>query len=276
LALFGYALAIDGMGVRVRARTFTQIDQRRGEAACWSRISYYAGLAPSGGLKFGGDTMVVPLDSQADNESRSTGARRSAIWSQQGQDLTNGWLPSRTPAQLLTVRSRPSSAAVQFIPAKGGGVPSIGNRLGARIERLVLADAGGAYFSAAEIDDGALAPLVPADLAKENAAFRELSQKNPVGVPFGMDQQFNNFVGGRRFRWASPWNNSLPDATLASGLLERGLTDALNQVASGFGTAPAGLAPRSYLAIVDRSPEADYGVASVEEEASLHVIVGRW
>jgi hypothetical protein len=165
---------------------------------------------------------------------------------------------------------------VQFIPAKAGGVPSIGNRLGARIERLILADADGAYFSAAEIDDGALAPLAPADLAQENAAFRELSQKNPPGVPFGMDQQFNNFVGGRRFRWASPWNNSLPDATLASGLLERGPIEALNQVAPGFGGAPAGMKPRSYLAIVERSPEADYGVASVEEEASLHVIVGRW
>jgi hypothetical protein len=165
---------------------------------------------------------------------------------------------------------------LQFIPPKAGGAPSIGNRLGVRIERLVLADADGAYFSAANINDGAIAPLVPADLAQENAAFRELSQKNPVGVPFGMDQQFNNFVGGRRFRWASPWNNSLPAATQASGLLERGLTEALNQVASGFGRAPAGLTPRSYLAVVERSPEADYGVASVEEEASLHVVEGRW
>ncbi|HXT59577.1 MAG TPA: hypothetical protein VN699_13130 [Pirellulales bacterium] len=276
LALFGYALAVDGMGVRVRARTLTEIDQRRGEAACWSRISYYAGLAPSGGLKFGGDTMVIPLDSQADNESRAIGARRSAIWSAEGQDLTNGWLPSRTPAQLVTVRSRASSAAVQFIPAKGGGAPSIANRLGAPIKRLVLADADGAYFSAAEIADDAIARLAPAELAKEGAAFREFWQQSAPGVPLGMDQQSNNFVGGRRFRWPSPWNNSLPDATLASGLLERGLTGALNQVFPSFGAAPAGLVPRSYLAIVERSPDADYGVASVEEEASLHVVAGRW
>jgi hypothetical protein len=139
-----------------------------------------------------------------------------------------------------------------------------------------LADADGAYFSAADVVDGAIARLAPAELSKEGAAFREFWQQSAPRVPLGMDQRFNNFVGRSRYRWTSPWNSSLPDATLASGLLERGLTGALNQIAPSFGGAPAGLAPRSYLAVVERSPEADYGVASVEEEASLHVVAGRW
>src|SRR5262249_11813678 len=49
--LFMYAVIADGLSVRVRARSFTHIDQRAGEAACWTRLSYYAGLAPSDGLK---------------------------------------------------------------------------------------------------------------------------------------------------------------------------------------------------------------------------------
>jgi hypothetical protein len=44
--LFGYALIADGLGTRVRVRSVTQIDQRRGHAVCWARLSYYAGLAP--------------------------------------------------------------------------------------------------------------------------------------------------------------------------------------------------------------------------------------
>ncbi|MCH8046597.1 MAG: hypothetical protein IID44_23060 [Planctomycetes bacterium] len=33
---------------------------------------------------------------------------------------------------------------------------------------------------------------------------------------------------------------------------------------------------RSYVAIVDRSPEVELGLESAQEEASFHVIVGRW
>ncbi len=34
--------------------------------------------------------------------------------------------------------------------------------------------------------------------------------------------------------------------------------------------------PRSYVAIVDRSPEQEFGLDSVDEESGFHVIIGRW
>ena len=46
LVLLNYALLSDGLGVRVRARSVTLIDQREGQAVSWSRQCYYAGLAP--------------------------------------------------------------------------------------------------------------------------------------------------------------------------------------------------------------------------------------
>ena len=39
-----YALFSDGSSVRLRARSMTCIDQTIGEATCWSRLSYHAGL----------------------------------------------------------------------------------------------------------------------------------------------------------------------------------------------------------------------------------------
>src|SRR5262249_50379002 len=39
--LFAYAILSDGFGTTVRVRSFTSIDQRTGESACWSRLSYY-------------------------------------------------------------------------------------------------------------------------------------------------------------------------------------------------------------------------------------------
>ena len=51
-ALFGYALLTDGLGTRLRVRSLTRIDQHRGEAITWARLSYYSGLSPRGGLEF--------------------------------------------------------------------------------------------------------------------------------------------------------------------------------------------------------------------------------
>src|SRR5262249_24385644 len=50
VSLFGYALLTDGLSVRLRSRSFTELDQRTGEAAAWSWQSYYAAIAPSQGL----------------------------------------------------------------------------------------------------------------------------------------------------------------------------------------------------------------------------------
>ena len=61
LAFLGYMLAAEGLSTRIRRGSFTWIDQARGQAACWSRLSYYAGLSPSGGLSFPADVAVLPL-----------------------------------------------------------------------------------------------------------------------------------------------------------------------------------------------------------------------
>jgi len=57
-----YAVVADGLGVRTRVRSVTCLDQRTGSAACWARLSYYAGLAPSAGLVFPADVAVIPLE----------------------------------------------------------------------------------------------------------------------------------------------------------------------------------------------------------------------
>lgn len=275
MTLFGYAVAVDGLGTRVRVRSFTEIDQRRGEAACWSLIAYYAGLAPSGGLKFGDDTVVIPLDSQSPYDSQATGMRRGLIWSKGRQELVDGWVPSRTPVQLVTIRSRATSAGLRPLPSKAGGKPTIENRLGSRIEELVWADEQGQCFHEAGIDAGATAALQPADLEAIGSSMRRIVQRVAPGEPPGFDRNSSSF--GRRvyYRWQSPLNTSLPGAAMNSSLLERGISDTFGLISPGGGR-PGALPPRTYVAIVSRSPETDYGVDTVEEAGSLHVIVGRW
>ena len=88
--LLGYAIASDGFALRTRVRSLTMLDQTRGEAVSWSRVSYYAGLAPSGGLRFSRDTAIYPIESSF----TGSGAHRVLDWTED-QHMTSGWLRSR-------------------------------------------------------------------------------------------------------------------------------------------------------------------------------------
>jgi hypothetical protein len=52
--------------------------------------------------------------------------------------------------------------------------------------------------------------------------------------------------------------------------MEAGLAEALQQVTGGK------LEPRSYVAIVEHSPETELGTPAAREEAGFHVVVGHW
>ena len=61
LLLLSFGVLADGLGVRVRARSLTMLDQTAGEAATWARLSYYAGINPRDGLALPRDTVVYPI-----------------------------------------------------------------------------------------------------------------------------------------------------------------------------------------------------------------------
>ncbi|MGH7137911.1 MAG: hypothetical protein ACREHD_19355, partial [Pirellulales bacterium] len=251
--LFGYAIFADGLDTRVRARTLTRLDQSTGQAVCWSRISYYAGLAPSGGLVFPDDLVVLPLTAN-EGDASDMPRRQNLIWSTHKQELVSGWLPSRTPMQFITVRSRASPAALRFLPAKAGDHPQVENQLGSRVVRLLLADETGQHFSAADIAAGGTSALVPADNpADEEAAIYEFVTDHQPGVPEGFVAPSSYGYGSRRryYRYWSGINNSLSAASLSSSRLESGLRAAVMGAGPHSSwSKPNGfaLSPRSYLA----------------------------
>ena len=280
LGLFGYAIIADGLDVRVRARTFTQLDQRTGQAVCWSRLSYYAGLAPSGGLVFPDDVVVLPLTAN-DDDASDMPRRQNLIWSTHRQDLVSGWVASRTPTQFITVRSRTSQAALRYSPPRGGSGPQIENQLGTRIIRLLLTDEAGKHYRAADIEAGGRAALAPLDdPAEEEAGIYDFVANHQPGVPEGFVPPSSYGYSGRprRAYYYTAANNSLPAPSLATSRLEVDLREAVMGPGKVSWSKPAGfsLAKRSYLALVERSPEAVFGVDDPREEDSLHVVVGSW
>ncbi len=162
-----------------------------------------------------------------------------------------------------------TEARLKIEQASLGAPPKVENQLGLRIERLLLADADGNHFRCESISAMGARTLEAASLADEGAWFRQFYNRRHPAVPPGFDRTMTRFMSGRVYRWTSPWNNPLPPAALRTGILERELEAAMLQLSRMQGSAPAGLRPRSYLAIVERSPEVEYGVDAYDERRKL-------
>jgi hypothetical protein len=267
--LLGYAFVHDGLGVRCRVRSFTELDQRRGEAVCWSRLSYYAGLSPSRGMTFPGDVAVYPLRLPTESQRGRIANRpvREMQWfaadtadGLPDQHFLSHWLPARVPTQFVTARARRTTARLKVtLPA--GGTPQVENRLGTRIVSLVLTDEAGKYFQAAGIAEGQTAKVQALVASDALEIVRHVLRDNMLQPPAGSTPDwFTN--QGMSYRYS---NVQVPNLLAGQSVLERSLREAGEP-----------LAPRRFVAVVERSPEVELGLDSVSEEASLHVVCGDW
>lgn len=272
LGLFLYALLADGLGVKARVRSFTHLDQRTGEAVCWARNSFYAGMAPWRGLDYSEQVITIPI--QPVNTFDNSGpAARQVNWNEPRQNLATGWIASRSPSQLLTVKAGRSKAGLSVVAgARAGDPPRVRNRLGVHVQLLLLTDREGAYFKIHNLAPGASATLAPAELEKEAATLQKLALATAPRTPEDFDPytgQSGLFGFNRRWWWGSS-NQNVQAPDCAKSLLEKGIG------LLGADLAKSGLAPGNYIAVTDGSPALELGLDNLEQEASLHVIVGRW
>ncbi len=277
----------------MRARSVTTIDQRSGEAACWARLSYYAGLAPGDGLRFSEGTAVLPLESQPESSAEKRSLRivewRRSNASDQAspleQRLADGWLQARTPTQFVTSRIGKTKAMLEVKAVEAGQSPQIVNQLGARIKQLVLVDENGGCFVGADLAPDASIALTRA--ASQHEAFGPISAlltASQPEVPPGMayssgDRSF--FGLGGRYRYQYPYRygpayprqsggTALPDASQNTSVLERTFRETAEQLKDNK------LLRRSYVAVMETSPGVELGTPGAREETSFHLVVGKW
>ena len=269
ICLFAWALLADGLGSRVRIRSFTEIDQRTGRTVCWSRHSYYAGIVPTNGLTFPADVVVFPVE----HIPLAGGRRRvdrELRWTANGeQNYWNGYMQSRVSCQWLVGRSRATSLGVRLVPGKDDGPPEIVNQLGVSIHLLLWRDADGNYFSGESIAPVETSSLEAIDLARATSRWLSGSADHAPAFPPGYDETISDLAIGRASAHYYGWtiDDQAPEPTMETGVLEI----ALDHLVRG---GDIELRPSSYLAIVDRHVEIPLGIESVQEEASFHVVQG--
>jgi hypothetical protein len=273
LLLFTYALLADGLGTRVRARSITRLDQNRGEAATWTWLSYYSGIAPSGGLKFSSETAVYPVLDEPDFDVWKHG-RKKINWDD-GQHLAQGWLDSRTPTQYLTIRSNASKLRLNVAETTKNGALEVENLLGAKIERLILRGRDGNIYLAENVEPNAKAEAKAISPKTGDPPFNKLRQEIALSLPADFNlsnarqiQSMNYY----RYHW---YYRFIEETPMSVSLLESSMTRLSPDSSAGL-PYPGLLQPGSYIALLPQCAEVELGTTAAREEAGLHVIVGEW
>jgi hypothetical protein len=272
LALFSYAVVADGFASRVRARSFTTLDQRTGDAACWTWLSYYSGLAPGDGLTIPADIAMYPIQPAwaSDNDMVQ---ERAVAWKGDTALLTRGWLNSRTPTQYLTIRSRKSPLRLEVQQA--GDKLRVRNKLGVAIKTLVVVGEDNELYFGENIANDALTPLEPIERGEAVRRLGRLVLDNLPKAPEELattDSDLAAMTSGSRYRRYGRYGGQFSGARLLDNLAGSAIAEL-----SGRTDQPGlDLPPRSYVAITETGPEVEVGMSSAKEEASFHMIEGKW
>ena len=271
-ALFGYAIVADGFESRVRAQSYTALDQVTGDAACWTRLSYYSGLSPRDGLTMPADVVMYPILPSWTGDA-DLAEEKDLAWDGQQAKLTKGWLNSRTPTQYLTVRSRKSPLRLEVLDS--GDKLRVKNQLDTKIKALVvISDSGKLYFGE-NITSDASAGLQPVERDDAIRRINRLIVEHAPQAPDALASSESDLATMRsRSRYGGYGRNGLQ---YNPGKLSENLEgEALINLA-GLGGQPAlSLPPRTYVAITETGPEVETGISYAKEEASFHVIVGKF
>ena len=259
LALFAYGFLSEGVGTRVRARSFTKLNQRSGEAVCWARLSYYAGFAPGEGMRVPADTAVYPILPSSQSRYRFE-PPRELLWGATSaklpQHLSRGWLAARTPTQYQTITARPTTKRIDFQQTADGLVAA--NRLGVDLIALAVQDEAGNFYLAEQLASGDAATLSPSNKVRSIMAIRTLLAAHEPEFPAGAEM-------ASRPRYSRGYNREL----LSQNLMETELSAITSPVIEGWGR-------RGYVAITSAGIELELGLDSAVEKDSCHVIRGSW
>jgi hypothetical protein len=170
LAVFGYMIASEGWAGRVRADSFTILDENERRATTLARTAYYSPVTPGDGLRFSTDTEVTALPATS---GAGSGSACVLDWGGD-QHLSRGWVSARVPAHFALRKSDTARQRVTITGAADGGLAFV-NGLGADVRWLWYADAKGRLNYSGPVTAGEKGALKPSDkkLPAERGTVRE-------------------------------------------------------------------------------------------------------
>ncbi len=265
LALFVFSAVSHGFSVKGRTRSLTVIDQGMQSSVVMSRLSLYAGMTPSNGLKFSPETVVIPLWPR---EVEFEGG--SVDWTQT-QHLTNGFLRARTKTQYHTLLAQAERGRLT-VESPSNDVIRITNGLEWELDLLVVGDDAGKLYFGRNVAAGTPATLKALTDEDRIKVLEDITSNMPA-VPdeynnnsnFGM---FSNMGASRRYRYGY-YGGVQPSVRLQDGLMERKLKDVRTTLEA---RSPM---RRSYFATMKKYPKLETGT-QVDVVQEWHALLGSY
>lgn len=263
--LMVYAVFADGFATRTRIRSLTLLDQVEARGANYSLQAYYAGLAPSSGLRYPTDTAIHLREHDPHEDSQGS---RELQW-RDDQWLKQGYFRSRVTRQLLAIRPFETERRLEIQEDDQGGL-RVTNLLDTPILHAIVIDQHGTPFQLERLAPGKSITIAAGGTVEKGDMRRLLTDAN-METPPGFVYHGNPHSGRRN------WNRSrnfidthLPDPQFNSSALERELAQATTAVLTDS-------LPNRYLAVVEHFPEVPWGVAGVKAgELSIDIVYGTW
>jgi hypothetical protein len=235
-------------------------------------LSYYSGLAPGSGLTMPADVVLYPIQPGWVDEQQFV-EERQLVWGDDKAALKRGWLNSRTPTQYLTVRARKSPHRLEVLDA--GDKVRIKNQLNTKIKYLLVLNGQGKCYYGEDIADASSAALQPIEKADAVRQINRLISDNLPQAPAALaasDTELATLFGRTRYGRFGRYSPAANSGRLSENLAGEALANL-----AGFGDRPGlDLAPRSYVAITETGPEVEVGISYAQQEASFHLIEGKW
>jgi hypothetical protein len=252
-AMLGYAAFSHGFGIKSHTRSITFLDQGNESAVTMARVALFAGMAPST-LEFSRDTAVYPAWPHGSGFGSGT-----ADWTDR-QVLGNGWIKTRTRAQMQTVRRFPLRGRISVGSPDDQGQVTVDNGLEWDLRYLYVCDQAGRRYLAQDISAGRSVKL-------DELPLSDASSQTPLTN--AVSEHY--LVSANSERRLSGQGNGRGGRTIEArfSLLEFHLS-AFRQT-SGLDQLPR----RSYMAILAQDPGIERG-CSTTDSGSLHVLVGQY
>ncbi len=257
LLLLGYSTIAHGFSVKSRVRSITFVDQKQNHATSITRLAYYAGMAPRGGLQFEPTTAVYPIW-PTDEAFESA----QLDWSEK-QHMKNGWLRSRTRTQFLTVSQREQRGRIE-LQSTDGDVPKVSNGLEWNIRMLYLVDPSGKKWIARDLAAGAVAKLEPVT-DKHRQEIQDFVTEHAMALPMGATESTFSTSAVHTYGYGD---------TITADYRKSLQEQALPAHAAATAKKLDSMKPGSYFAILDQAPSLDLGLKNAKENVPIHLLYG--
>ncbi|MCO6044538.1 hypothetical protein NG895_11535 [Aeoliella sp. ICT_H6.2] len=276
LGLLSYGVFADGFATRLRAQSITLLDQQTGDATTWSRLSYYAAFAPQDGLTFSDESAVYtihPGSIEAYDVNVSQSAREIQ-WTDTEQQLTNGWLGSRTPTQYLVIEPRTTTAGLAVQQSESGITAT--NQFDSAAQLLVLQDKDGAWWMAESVPAGEAATLTKVDQPLAVTALRDVLRDREPRFPDAYAAAENSaMMYQQRRRMRRSYNQAGMEYAFVSANQSQ-LQRRWQELLGLSGGQALDIPPGSYVVVGERAllpvSQDEFPV----EEASVHIVIGKY